>query len=154
MDALVSLSGEPVSATIDSVSKEAEALLQGSARLKIHLEFIDLLGLCSKERNYIAERFCRDAISLEAASEVMLREGLGLEVIVPYIRFMHGVFFTTEVVGKKQKRGQREADELTQIVRKAPQRFMTLFKDVVRPAFLKISEIYLAKKQAVIAKRE
>ena len=63
-------------------------------KLKIHLEFIDLLGLCAKERNYVAEKFCRDLISLKKASEVIMKSELGIEVIIPYLRFMHGVFFT------------------------------------------------------------
>ena len=70
-------------------------------RLKIHLEFIDLLGLCSKERNYVAEKFCRDHISLQTAAEVLMKRELGIKVIIPYLRFMHGVFFTTEVVKRK-----------------------------------------------------
>ena len=68
--------------------------------------------MCAKDRNYIAERFCRENIPIGVASSVMTKNDLGVEIIVPYMRYMHGVFFTTEELKKKKKKGITKETEL------------------------------------------
>ena len=80
-----------------------------------------------------------------------MKTELGIEIIVPYLRFMHGVFFTTEVVKRKKN---NQDDEFQAIIQDNPEGFMSLFKDIMQPTIEKIHEIYSLKKQAVLNRKE
>ncbi len=104
------------SAEIRMTAEERRGLLDMEQRLKIHLEFVDLLGLCAKERNYIAERFCRENIPVSRAVGVLLKTELGVEIILPYIRYIHGTLFTTEDLNKKKRKGLNKQTGLEEII--------------------------------------
>ena len=89
------------------IEPRADGLDETQARLlsemQFHLEFVDLLGVCSKGENLVAESFCRRVLPLEAVIGVLFdsKKKYALKIKVPYLRYLHGVFFNTEEVAGK-----------------------------------------------------
>lgn len=69
----------------------------------------------------------------------MMKNELGVEIIVPYLRYMHGVFFTTEELKKKKKKGITKETELEVMINNQPGAFLGIFINIIGPAFGKIN---------------
>lgn len=87
-----------------------EAEING--QLNMHLQMIDLLGLCSKGHNFITESYCRKKISYHRVLDVILDDRLSLYLKIPYMRFTEGVYFSIEELDEKLKRKMRNFDDI------------------------------------------
>ena len=62
--------------------------------LNYHLELVDLLGMCAKGRNEFTEKYSRTLFDEDDVMTILERDDINTLIRSPFVRMMHGVFFS------------------------------------------------------------